>query len=348
MQHLLISLEFTTPVRFGGHQSGGGLDQSEITCYADTFFSALCHETLNSGGSVELNKLVDLVMNDQLLISDLFPFYTPERGEEVTYYLPKPILPEKEPKHYLTDQQEIEMRFQQQKKIKKQNYVPAQFLRQYVKAQQRSESGDLDWEMPAVAVEIESQRVGMLGQEKSQPYLVSAKQFFSNKPTTGLYLLMGLTDTVDQEWILRLVKSAGLSGIGGKRSTGYGRFEFYEEPIQLFADGGGIYDGDSSIGKMLNKKDGEMMALSVTHPLEKELALLNHEASFYQLVNRSGFVWSVSYADQPLKRKPVTMIKAGSVFPEKMRGCVVDTAQHGNHPVYRYGKGFFLGVNPDD
>jgi CRISPR-associated protein Csm4 len=38
------------------------------------------------------------------------------------------------------------------------------------------------------------------------------------------------------------------------------------------------------------------------------------------------------------------MFNTGSCFQEKIKGRILDVSDQGGHPVYRYGKGMFLGV----
>ena len=45
----------------------------------------------------------------------------------------------------------------------------------------------------------------------------------------GLYGILGYDDEEDGEWVLALMEQMGVSGIGGKRSGGCGRFHFGDD-----------------------------------------------------------------------------------------------------------------------
>ena len=72
-------------------------------------------------------------------------------------------------------------------------------------------------------------QVNMRG-EKSRPYYVGNYQFMSN---TGLYIIASFSDDSSRDLFESILELLGLSGIGGKRSGGYGKFELADDPIGI-------------------------------------------------------------------------------------------------------------------
>lgn len=86
------------------------------------------------------------------------------------------------------------------------------------------------------------------------------------------------------------------------------------------------------------------MTLSCALPQDNELAFALDGAA-YQIVKRSGFIDSVHYAKEQRKHRVLYVLAAGSCFRNKFDGDIYDISNGGNHPVYRYAKPLFLGVN---
>ena len=69
------------------------------------------------------------------------------------------------------------------------------------------------------------------------------------------------------------------------------------------------------------------------------------EGATYQLVRRGGFVASDTYAETPQKKKTQYFFRSGSVFGHRFTGDLYSVGGFGEHPVYRYAKPMFLGVD---
>ena len=85
------------------------------------------------------------------------------------------------------------------------------------------------------------------------------------------------------------------------------------------------------------------MCLSVAIPAEDEKEAI--KGSNYSLLRRGGFVQSENYFETPLKKKVTYSFAPGSCFKKRFKGTILDVSNYGNHPVYRYGKPLFLGVD---
>ena len=84
------------------------------------------------------------------------------------------------------------------------------------------------------------------------------------------------------------------------------------------------------------------LSAALPHMEELEQAL---DGATYQVIKRSGFVDSVRYAKEQQKHRTLYLLAAGSCFRSQFKGDIYDVANEGSHPVYRYGKPLFLGVN---
>ena len=149
-----------------------------------------------------------------------------------------------------------------------------------------------------------------------------------------------------QEKFENVLESLSLTGIGGKRSAGYGEFSI--------TDDGMIFDGedfdiiesedDKFINESLYKESEKYLLLSSYLPQKDEIEKIKNKENGYQLIKRSGFVNSPKYSENPQKRKQVYMISSGAVLNFKPAGRLADLKLHGNHSIYRMGKPIVIGV----
>jgi len=309
MKFKIFKMNFTGAVHFGE----GGLTTSGDTLMADAVFAALCSEAAMQGGGL-LDKLVESAARGKLLISDALPYI----GK--TLYLPKPVL-------------EVRGRDEGnsaiKKALKKLRFIPAEKLDIYLR-------GDLD-----IAEEARSfhdnfscqdliEKVTVPEEEITRPYAVAVRRF---RKGSGLYICVGYDTEEICDMFSELFENLSYSGIGGKRSSGYGRFEV------TVAGGGEIF-----IQKLQTLNAGKYMSLSVSLPAEDELDDVIAGAD-YLTVKRSGGVGSASYADTMRKKKEIFMLAAGSVFSRRFSGDIFDVSDGGKHPVYRYGKPVLMAIS---
>ena len=153
-------------------------------------------------------EFIDAARNGQFLISDLFPWHERE------LYLPKPVLPP-------FFQRDIDEEGKTDKKfLKKLAHLPASKFREYLDFLRSG--GELPWqpEQDSLAYEVLLYRAKVAREEETMPYLVSARRFQENG---GLYFILQTSG----EWREKLdpvIESLGLSGVGGKKSSGLGKF----------------------------------------------------------------------------------------------------------------------------
>lgn len=349
MEYKIYKFNFTAGVHFGENS----LEDGGFTLCADTLFSALCQERLKQGAQ-ELEELIARTRAGRLWLTDAFPYI----GN--TYYLPKPML-------------RIETEDQQgdsvlKKAYKKLSYVPADKLKEYL-------AGELDviQEYNRFRENLGHKEIktsaAVRGLEETKPYRVGIYRFL---PGNGLYMIAAGEEEEDIQLLEEVLVSLELSGIGGKRSAGLGRYQLEQEhvPEELKCRFG---CGQPSAGrKILSQRLGNcsdfsicedlrkrkdnilpqcqerqagpvFMALSVCLPREEELEEALEQAN-YLLLKRSGFVAFETYAKEQLRKRDLYVMQAGSCFRKQFAGDVYDVSDGGSHPVYRYAKPLFLEV----
>ena len=170
--------------------------------------------------------------------------------------------------------------------------------------------------------------VAVRGKEEPEPYRV---KYYTFNEGNGLYFIAGGTEE-NLTFMEELLTSLSYSGLGGKRYSGMGRFDYMTDKVPEI------------IEKRIQQKASRYMLLSTALPEEKELPEVLENAD-YRLLRRGGFVASEMYADQQMRKRDLYVFAAGSCFGKTFDGKVYDVSSGGRHPVYRYAKGFFMGVD---
>lgn len=318
MEYSIYRMVFQHGVHFGRTT----LESSEMSFQADRLFSALCMEAL-SEGETTFSRLVAWAKNGELLLSDAFPY----RGKE--YFLPKPMA-RRDDLAQAGHSKMIDLKMR--KKYKKLAYVPLRVFPHFMKKNFRLEElGN------QVFGKYETKTSVFLGDgADAMPYRIGEfcfSQGLEGQGDCGLYVLAG-TETREQKDLLDdLMDMLALSGIGGRRSSGLGRFEVYHAdlPKEILA----CLRGEHSL----------YMTLSVALPKDEELEHAMTGAR-YLLSKRSGFIASERYADEFHRKKDIYAFQAGSCFKTRFQGQVADVSQKGGrHPVYRYLQPLFVGLD---
>lgn len=324
MQYAIIKWHFTTAVRFGSDK--GQLAESDYIMRSDTLFSALCQEALKLGGETHLQKLYQLCKTGRLFLSDTFPYVDED------YFLPKPLL------HVTRTEQESSSVLK--KAHKKLKYISAEKYKDYLQSLLGNSVFDVQLENQLLKDFVyQDSRVmaGVTGNVDTKPFYVNAWKFAEN---AGLYVIIGYEQEEDISWLKYLMDNLGLRGVGGKKTSGLGKFEA-DDPIFLSDP---YSEGLEALQRLLTTDGNWNMTLSCALPQDNELAFALDGAA-YQIVKRSGFIDSVHYAKEQRKHRVLYVLAAGSCFRNKFDGDIYDISNGGNHPVYRYAKPLFLGVN---
>jgi len=309
MDYVVYKMYFSTGVHFGK----GTLVDAEPIVNADTLFSALCHESIRSGGSESLDRLVYLAMRGSLKFSDCLPFISDE------LYVPKPLNP-------VTN--ENNGNSSNKKAFKKLIYIPVNKLNEYL-------SGKLDPEIEVKKLRelgtysVKSQ-AAIRGLDETMPFSVGVYSF---NDENGLYVVIGYADSEDLYFVEELLQGLSYSGIGGKTSAGFGKFE-----IQMC-------NMPEELEKRINASTSKtIMTIASSMATEDEIEKAIENAH-YLLLKRSGFVSSDTFAENPRKKKDFYVFKSGSCFKHSFEGNVFDVSVGGTHSVYRYAKPMLIGVD---
>ena len=160
----------------------------------------------------------------------------------------------------------------------------------------------------------------------AEPYFVGG---FSFTQDAGLYFIVQGTFNLTS-----ILEQLSYSGIGGKRSSGYGRFAFSTMPV-------------TELGRSLSMpRPGRTgMLLSSAAPRDNELTNELLEGARYRLIRKGGFVQSATHSANPQKKRDLYLFAAGSTFTSHFSGDVFDVnATPDAHPVYRYARALWMEV----
>ena len=327
MNYCLFNLFFTTPVHFGDSEVAHSLDTSAMICHADTLFSALCHAAFSIGGKQQVEWLIDAVRQDRLRFSDCMPF------DQQHFYLPRPF--------WLSDKRSDQPG--DRKALKRAEWIPASSMKHCLSTFR--EGTAYDWRnaknRTSFGKNITVERAAVINGEDANPYAVGAYCFEKN---SGLYFILQYQSDDDRHAIEILVEALSYSGIGGKSSSGYGKFTF-DDPIFLNDPEDPYYDDTEWLYDALhNESSRYSLLVSAALPATEELDIALEGCNF-QLLRRGGFSHPISSKSSPQKKKTQYFFSSGSIFTHRFSGDIFEVGQTDLHTIYRYGKPIFLGVD---
>ena len=330
MAYLLYKLRFPNGIHIGT-AFGNTLEETMIGTYSDTFFSAIYNEYMKIYDDNELYKISE---TGDFLVSDLLPFK--EKEDRTTdFYLPKPFINIE--RKVIKTETTVD-----RKKVQAINFIPADKLNEYFSFLEKgTKFPEIDDNFGKRQLYTKN-KVSLNG-EDTKLYNIEVFKFNKN---SGLYFIVKLPeDDKWQEIFENILESLSLTGIGGKKNSGFGQF-ISEDP--MFFDGTDFdaieSETDAFINRALFTKSKKFLLLSSYSPKIEEIKKIKESDNCYQLIKRSGFVNSSSYSEQAEKRKQVYMLSSGSVLSFKPEGKILDLNLHGKHSIYRMGKPIVLGV----
>ena len=301
MKRIIYKFKFETGVHLGNRALSGSVN----TFQADTLFSALCIEAKKMGGNENINKFINEVRSGNIKLSDSFPYV------EKTLFIPRPCI--------ITEKTKCPEVLE---------YIPSDAINNYLE-------GKLDFDnvnkiLKNLGKNEEKNIASVRNNDVAQPYYLGIYRFFNN---AGLYIIAEFNNDENKKYFDELMKSLSYTGIGGKVSSGLGKFSLTEEVIS------------KEMNKRLDnaKYSKVKMSISLCLPKENEIESVL-KGAFYKLEKRSGFVSSESYSDSISRKKDIYVIKSGACFENTFEGDIVDVSRGGNHPVYRYAKPLFMEV----
>lgn len=282
------------------HFGAGTLDSSKMTFSADRLFSALAIEAKKMG---KMEEFVSMAGQDEFALTDAFPYLSGP-------FLPKPIgFPKFEQTDFTTDVKEVR---RQAKIAKKLQFIPLDKFDSYV-------NGMLLEDAEHAVTNIVT---------KNQPHVdgnlfqVSTVRF---RDASSLYVI-----ATESELLNELMTSLQYAGIGGKRSSGYGRFDLT------------ITDLPAAFkNRLIKDHQGTVMTLTTSLPIEKELEHAMETGS-YLLSKSSGFAFSTETKEN-YRKQDLYKFASGSTFCESYTGQIVDVRPLDfPHEVLNYAKPLFF------
>lgn len=324
MNYFLCKLHFTTPLHVGNSESAKSLDSSNMTICADTVFSALCHTALTTLGEDGIKKLYNYVIDNQLRISDMLP-YSQDR-----LFIPKPFMTSKAI-------QVNNNKHKDRKKIKKLTHLPLDMLPDFLASIEGEKDFDVEKASCDFGIHHISTKNSIQGNDIAVPYIVG---LFSFNQDSGLYIIIGYKSKEALQYILKLLRLTGISGIGGKVSSGYGKYKIIAEVALSQSD----KEEFQNLSQLLNLKTAEnYLLLTSSIPSNHELKDVI-EGSSYGLIRRGGFVNSGNSGGKQVKKQTQYFFNSGSVLAKRFNGDIYNVSNQVKHPVYRYSKPIFMGL----
>ncbi|HHW46876.1 MAG TPA: type III-A CRISPR-associated RAMP protein Csm4 [Clostridiales bacterium] len=322
MSYYLYKLEFTTPLHIGDSKLANGLERSQLNICADTLFSALCHTIIQFDGEEKLKIFVNKVCSNKILFSDTLPY------KRDTLFIPKP---------YINSHTDKKADLTKRKLLKKLPYIPLLTLGQFMNSVFGKEDFNPELVDNNFAQSRVDTKVNIPENDVTKLYSVASVSFNEG---CGLYGIIKAKKE-DAEYITRLFGFLGVGGIGGKISSGYGKFKL-AEMVPLGSSDNSQYQ---LLNQLLNNDTADYyISLTTALPTDHELDEVLDGAT-YNLIRRGGFMYSTSL-QMPIKKQTQHCFCAGSVFRKKFEGDVYNVApKDAPHPAYRYLKPLFLGVS---
>lgn len=334
MKYYVLRFEFLTPVHFGTAENKKSGNLQSFNCCADTFFSALATEAAALDGKL-CHYFIEAAQNGSFLLSDLLPYYS---GEEPELYVPVPLhmkekLNSMELEHSF---KELCLQYEARREHESLAYIRVKNIYSYLRPYTANGGSAFGTE--------EKRNFGWSGVQRRMDFRNGGGAYYVSNYTfagkAGLYVILGLADDGLLANIVKTVELLGLGGIGGRRSSGFGKFVLKNQPL-LLEDS---LEGDAGILlKMLQNTESPLqMTLSALCPVPEQISIVKQGA--FTLLKRSGFVYN-KCGNGYEKRNTVYMLKAGSCFPQRVDGQLLEfTAEGAGHPIYRYGKAIYMGL----
>lgn len=341
----LLKFDFKSPARIG-MPSGTGLDEVLPFFRADTIFSAFCH-ALNDTESRESFEryLKEFEDSPKFLISDMLPFINGELCFPKPFYHDHGLHNKKEDSNTTNNNK---------KKLKSIKYLTLSNLKEYIRG--NNFDSKIEAKLDHHVKEFVSFKVSVFrnyseteeGKKlENKLYSVNAISYNPHNEDNKEVFFPCLIVKYEDEREYKLFKknldylSEKFIGIGGKRSIGYGQFEFRELEESAF----NLNDLKSILTSNGSEKNNILLNASRPSKNEAKEALKTNNLRGYQIVERKGFIESPYWRASPIKKRSCYMFDSGSVFKSRFKGCLIDVSPDKfPHKVYRYGYSMFAGV----
>ncbi len=294
MQLKVIKLKFSTGIHYGNF-GRPGLLRTDRYIASDTLYSAFCDIS-----PTNIDKLYKLVEQGKLLISDALPYV------KENLLLPKPPIGIK------IKEEEIDRTLY--KKLKRVEFVPFNKYKEIVtEATEETIKETILLNEQIGSFDERTFNSVSRGDDNTVPYVVSTFNYYKD---SGLYIVVKYKDEEDFNFIKGLIEDLGYVGVGGKRSSGLGKYEIVE-----------ILDFDEP-------KEGKYILYSTS--LSFELS----DDTYFNVLKRSGFYRT---KDNFYKKRDIYAIKSGLLLDEPFEGVILDDLSE-HDKIYRFLMPLFVRV----
>ncbi|MHB0808277.1 MAG: type III-A CRISPR-associated RAMP protein Csm4 [Facklamia hominis] len=282
------------------HFGQGSLVEASPLFSSERLFSALFLEALKINKQEEW---LQLAQDHQLHLSNGL-YYQDE------VYLPKPMgYPKNEDRPVLDD---AVLQRQNTKQARKLNYLSCFDFDEYVQ-------GDIELVQDLVEQETKLYRQAIYTRKGEDPYRIQVSAYAAD------LCVIGTSHPLMEELMTHLQ----YTGLGGKRSSGLGRFDLAIEALP-----------QEFLNRLTTDSNKPVMLLNDALPVDDQLeeAL---KGSAYLLVRSGGYAYSKGQT--PYRKQDLFKFKAGSTFEASFTGSVVDVApEEFDHPVWNYACPLFF------
>lgn len=334
MNYHLYALQFDSPIHFGSVEQGAGIEHTDFSFSSDAFFSALVAELLKAKQDEMIAHLLDKVEKGALRFSSLLPWK--RLDGKIAFYLPRPLFVLEPAKNVQEtfDYQSTCRAATQLKKQKKIKFIRASRLQMYFSALigKKPFAEDNDFGIETL------RQCANCRELETLPYFVGQ---FGFKKQAGLYIILGAKDDLDAQIFAKTLDFIGLSGLGGKKSSGLGKF--HVEWKQKLSDKSSENDDAKMLYKMLQAENAPwQMTLAGLIPDKSNLPMVKE--GYYSLRRAGGFVTTASLGK---KKNSVCLLNDGSCFKSRLEGTLACLGESDAHPIWRYGYGLYIGIMGD-
>lgn len=308
MKYLIYKLNFKKGIRIGNER----ISESKINFTGDILFSGMLNEAARYDKKL-LDRMVENVKSNRLLLSDSFPFIKDE------LMLPKPMLS-------IGDEDGDS---QEKKKFKKIEYIPLSYWEDFLDG--KSDPDKILEHNEDIGIKQLDIKINYSKKGDHDPYNL---EYFRFKSDAGLYFIIGYKDEDLLAEVDELLYNLSFTGIGGKKSIGLGRFEMLNEDLP------------KKLEDKLNTSRSNML-LTTSMAREDELRNILDKESSYSLSRKSGYTYSESKkgrGETPYRKNTLYFFNSGSIFNSRFKGDLYRVDNGFIHPIYRYSKPLWLEV----
>jgi len=348
----LVELNFKSGVHFGSDNAGYGIEQVQGFAHSDTIFSSIINVLSPTRHEFQYLEWVrDFFDNSKsnLIIPfkvSSFGFVDTSQGNH-KYYVPKPLI---QPNIKINDLK----RTDKIKELKQRQFISLEIFQKWQVDELIDLESIVNDEKEIADFWIEETKVQHLtDNETTATQIYHSGMVYYHDLIKPFFLIELDEERFPFNDFKEILKAAQYFGLGGRRTTGSGIFEFTEDSWFPIIEGS-IEDIRKINPSFNSQKNYARIRFTELFKAEEPSSYYLFSTLFpqkineancvaYDLIPRKGWFFSTS-SDAQLKRKSCFMFSEGSVFKNKIDGKLVDVTpeEFKEHKIYRYGIPFYI------